>query len=83
MRTPISPNHSFSTSTFVDNKGDKAEAIQERTLGIIMYFANYRIHFSSKTFSNGLEIGELSSFVSIISAINAHHFCTIGLLPND
>ena len=31
----ISPNHSFSQTSFVDDKGDKAEAIQERTLGLI------------------------------------------------
>jgi hypothetical protein len=32
---PISPNYSFSTTSFVDDKGDKAEASQERTLGIV------------------------------------------------
>jgi hypothetical protein len=32
---PISPNHSFSTSSFVDDKGEQAEAKQERTLGIV------------------------------------------------
>ncbi len=31
----ISPNHSFSQTSFIDDKGDKAEATQERTLGII------------------------------------------------
>jgi len=31
----ISPNHSFSQTSFVDDKGDKAEATQERTLGLI------------------------------------------------
>lgn len=31
----VSPNHSFSTSGFIDDKGELAEALQERTLGII------------------------------------------------
>jgi len=31
----ISPYHSFSTTSFVDDKGDKAEAYQERTLALI------------------------------------------------
>jgi hypothetical protein len=31
----VSPNHSFSVSKFIDDKGDNAEAIQERTLGIV------------------------------------------------
>jgi hypothetical protein len=31
----VSPNHSFSQTSFVDDKGDKAEATQERTLGLI------------------------------------------------
>lgn len=31
----ISPNHSFSQTSFIDDKGDKAEATQERTLGLI------------------------------------------------
>ncbi|WP_299057443.1 heparinase II/III family protein [uncultured Polaribacter sp.] len=31
----ISPNHSFSQTSFVDDKADKAEATQERTLGLI------------------------------------------------
>jgi hypothetical protein len=31
----ISPNHSFSQTNFIDDKGDKAEATQERTLGLI------------------------------------------------
>ncbi len=31
----VSPNHSFSQTSFVDDKGDKAEAVQERTLGLI------------------------------------------------
>ena len=31
----VSPNYSFSTSSFIDDKGDLAEATQERTLGII------------------------------------------------
>ena len=34
-KQPVSPNHSFSTSRFVDDKGDKAEATQERTLAIV------------------------------------------------
>jgi hypothetical protein len=32
---PISPNYSFSTNSFVDDKGEQAEAKQERTLGIV------------------------------------------------
>jgi hypothetical protein len=32
---PVSENHSFSTSRFRDDRGDKAEATQERTLGIV------------------------------------------------
>ncbi|MBU1822521.1 MAG: heparinase II/III-family protein [Bacteroidetes bacterium] len=32
---PVSENHSFSTSRFRDDRGDKAEATQERTLGLI------------------------------------------------
>lgn len=32
---PISPNHSFSRTTFEDDKGDKAEATQQRTLAIV------------------------------------------------
>ncbi len=32
---PISPNHSFTTTSFIDDKGDAAEATQERTLGIV------------------------------------------------
>lgn len=31
----ISPNHSFSVTSFADDKGDKAEAYQERTLTLI------------------------------------------------
>jgi Heparinase II/III-like protein len=31
----ISPNHSFTTTSFIDDKGDAAEATQERTLGIV------------------------------------------------
>lgn len=31
----ISPNNSFTTTSFRDDKGDKAEATQERTLGIV------------------------------------------------
>ncbi len=33
--TGVSPNHSFSQTSFIDDKGDKAEATQERTLGLI------------------------------------------------
>ncbi len=32
---PVSPHHSFTVTSFVDNKGDGAEAVQERTLAII------------------------------------------------
>jgi Heparinase II/III-like protein len=32
---PVSPNHSFSTSRFMDDRGKGAEAHQERTLGIV------------------------------------------------
>ena len=32
---PVSPDYSFSQTSFVDDKGDKAEAIQERTLALI------------------------------------------------
>ncbi len=35
LAKPISPNHSFTTTSFIDDKGDKAEATQERTLGIV------------------------------------------------
>ena len=35
LAKPMSPNHSFSTTSFIDDKGDKAEATQERTLGIV------------------------------------------------
>ena len=35
LAKPVSPNHSFTTTSFKDDKGDKAEATQERTLGII------------------------------------------------
>ncbi len=35
LELPISPNYSFSTTKFIDDKGDKAEATQERTLGIV------------------------------------------------
>ena len=31
----VSPNHSFSQASFIDDKGEKAEATQERTLGLI------------------------------------------------
>ena len=31
----VSPNHSFTTSTFTDNKGSGAEATQQRTLAIV------------------------------------------------
>ncbi|TWO34495.1 hypothetical protein E1J38_001170 [Seonamhaeicola sediminis] len=31
----VSPHHSFSLTSFVDDKGDKAEATQERTLALI------------------------------------------------
>lgn len=34
-QNPVSPNHSFSTTSFMDDKGDKAEATQERTLAIV------------------------------------------------
>ena len=34
-KTPVSSNYSFSTSRFLDDRGDKAEATQERTLSII------------------------------------------------
>lgn len=34
-REGVSPYHSFSLTSFVDDKGDKAEAIQERTLALI------------------------------------------------
>ncbi len=34
-QTPVSPNHSFTTTSFIDDKGDKAEATQERTLAIV------------------------------------------------
>jgi hypothetical protein len=34
-QNPISPNHSFTTTSFKDDKGDKAEATQERTLAIV------------------------------------------------
>ena len=34
-KKPVSTDYSFSTSRFVDDKGDKAEATQERTLAII------------------------------------------------
>ncbi|MGB5942922.1 MAG: heparinase II/III family protein [Leeuwenhoekiella sp.] len=32
---PISPYHSFSQTGFIDDKGDLAEAVQERTLGLV------------------------------------------------
>ncbi len=32
---PVSPNHSFTTSSFLDDKGTLAEATQQRTLGIV------------------------------------------------
>jgi hypothetical protein len=32
---PVSTNHSFSVSKFIDDKGDNVEAVQERTLGIV------------------------------------------------
>lgn len=35
LEKPISPNHSFTTTSFLDDKGDAAEATQERTLGIV------------------------------------------------
>ena len=35
LALPVSPNYSFSTTSFMDDKGDKAEATQERTLGIV------------------------------------------------
>jgi Heparinase II/III-like protein len=35
LAKPISPNYSFTTTSFIDDKGDKAEATQERTLGIV------------------------------------------------
>lgn len=31
----LSPNYSFTTTSFLDNKGDKAEATQERTLALV------------------------------------------------
>lgn len=31
----IAPNYSFSQTSFIDDKGDKAEAVQERTLSVI------------------------------------------------
>lgn len=31
----VSPYHSFSQTSFIDDKGDKAEAVQERTLALI------------------------------------------------
>lgn len=31
----VSPNHSFSRTSFIDDKGDKAEATQERTMALI------------------------------------------------
>jgi len=34
-KAAVSPYHSFSQNSFVDDKGDKAEAKQERTLGLI------------------------------------------------
>ncbi|MFB9294114.1 heparinase II/III domain-containing protein [Persicitalea jodogahamensis] len=34
-KKPVSENYSFSTSQFRDDKGEKAEAAQERTLGIV------------------------------------------------
>ncbi len=34
-KAPVSPSHSFSTSRFLDDRGDKAEATQERTLAIV------------------------------------------------
>ncbi len=34
-QAPVSPNHSFTTSTFSDTRGTLAEATQQRTLGII------------------------------------------------
>jgi Heparinase II/III-like protein len=35
LAKPISPNHSFTTTSFIDDKGDAAKATQERTLGIV------------------------------------------------
>lgn len=32
---PVSLNHSFSQNSFIDDKGDKAEAVQERTLSLV------------------------------------------------
>ncbi len=34
-KKPVSPFHSFSMTSFKDDKGDNAEAIQERTMGIV------------------------------------------------
>lgn len=34
-QAPVSPDHSFTTSTFSDTKGTLAEATQQRTLGIV------------------------------------------------
>lgn len=35
LKKALSPNHSFTRTTFLDDKGDKAEATQERTLALI------------------------------------------------
>lgn len=35
LKKALSPNHSFTTTSFLDDKGDKAEAKQERTLALI------------------------------------------------
>ncbi|NCT09053.1 MAG: hypothetical protein GW772_03095 [Flavobacteriia bacterium] len=35
LKEALSPNHSFTRTNFLDDKGDKAEATQERTLAII------------------------------------------------
>lgn len=35
LKKAVSPNHSFTRTSFIDDKGDKAEATQERTMALI------------------------------------------------
>ena len=35
LETALSPNHSFTRTKFIDDKGDKSEATQERTMALI------------------------------------------------
>ncbi|HEX7366594.1 MAG TPA: heparinase II/III family protein, partial [Pelobium sp.] len=80
--SPVSPNNSFSSTSFVDDKGDQAEATQLRTLGIVRtspttgYYVD--VYKSKSTLSNQYHdyiyhnIGDFLSFVPADDSFSLH-----------